>query len=100
MARPFAYTLVRKVIAMRRTIVGTSRSAKDGSIKAHVISAKSVDSKSVAGSCLSTKDKTSKATCGSCLAADPSRERRLHALKNLEGMWANKDTSFFDKKHA
>mgnify|MGYP000858033506 CR=1 FL=1 len=30
----------------------------------------------------------------------PSNKEKLHALKNLEGIWANKDTSFFDKRDA
>jgi len=29
---------------------------------------------------------------------DPDLQKKLDAIKSLEGMWANKDTSFFDKK--
>jgi len=29
---------------------------------------------------------------------DPEVQKKLDALKTLEGIWANKDTSFFDRE--
>jgi len=83
-----------------KQIRGISKSSKDGSVKPCRVGAKSIIKTLAAGGWSLAENESGKAVRIKYTAPDPSPEKRLQALKRLEGIWANKDTSFFDKKHA